>query len=50
MNENIVSLLNSAQNILICVSKNAKLDSIASALALTLAISQQGKRSKSITR
>jgi hypothetical protein len=46
MNENIVSLLNSAQNILICVSKNAKLDSIASALALTLAISQQGKSVK----
>lgn len=43
MNENIINLLNEGKSFLIAVSKTAKIDGIASALALALAFTQQGK-------
>lgn len=43
MNENIVRLFSEGKSFLIAVSKTAKLDGIASALALALSLIQQGK-------
>ncbi len=43
MNENIVRMFNSASHILVAVSRNARIDGVASALALALAAISQGK-------
>ena len=43
MNENIIRLFSEGKSFLIAVSKNAKIDGIASALALALSLIQKGK-------
>jgi hypothetical protein len=43
MNENILQLFNSSKSFLIVVAKNAKADGLAAALALSIAITKEGK-------
>ena len=46
MNENIVQLFNNAKSVVIVVGKSAKLDGVAAALALYLALMKEGKSAK----